>query len=136
MLHIITKHESRYHGLPQFLRYIEAAPDGEYELTTKKRRKTRTSLQNNYLWGVVYTTLLRGLQDAGWEVTNTEQVHEYFKSHFATEQVINKHTGEVITIPSSTTEMDTVTFTAYLDQLKDYAIEYLNIEIPEPEQII
>ena len=134
MLYIISKHANKYSGLPKVLIYLETAPDGDYEITIKKRRKTRTSDQNRYMWGVVYTTLLKGLQDAGWELTDTEQVHKFFLEHFATEQIINKHTGEVVSIPSSTTDMDTVTFTAYLDQLKDFAIEFLNIEIPEPEK--
>ena len=133
MLYIITKHENKYTGLPKVLTHLEAAPDGDYEITIKKRRKTRTNDQNRYMCGVVYTTLLKGLQDAGWELTNTEQVHKFFLKHIATEQIINKHTGEVVSIPSSTTDMDTVTFTAYLEQLKDFAIEFLNIEIPEPE---
>lgn len=50
----------------------------------------------------------------------------------ADDRVINKHTGEIIEIPRSTKEMDTVTFSTYCDQLREYGRQYLGVEIPDP----
>lgn len=109
-------------------------PDGEYLFAVKKVRKPRSLDQNGWLWGCIYPMLLDGLIDAGWEFTDTEQVHEFFKSQFTSDRVINKHTGEIIEFPSGTSKMDTVIFSTYCEKLREYALEYLNIDIPEPDK--
>ncbi len=97
------------------------------------KRKLRTDDQNGWLWGCVYPILLCALNEAGWEFTNADQVHEFFKGLFLKEQMVNKHTGEIIEFPNSTAKMDTLTFSTYVDKLKDYGEEYLGIRIPDPD---
>lgn len=77
--------------------------------------------------------LLIGLQQAGWEFTNCEQVHQFFKQHVAGEHIVNYKTGEVVTLPNSTAAMTTQEFETYIDRLRNYSAQYLNIEIPEPQ---
>ncbi len=108
--------------------------DGKYLFTVKKVRKPRSLDQNGWLWGCIYPMLLDGLIDAGWEFTDTEQVHEFFKSQFTVDKVVNKHTGEIIEFPAGTSQMDTVVFATYCEKLRDYALEYLNLDIPEPNK--
>lgn len=107
--------------------------DGWYRIEIKRVRKQRTNDQNGWLWGCIYPLLLDALIDAGWEFVGVEQVHEFFKSIMAKESVVNRHTGEIVEFPSSTATMDTVTFSAYCEKLRDYAREYLNVEIPDPD---
>lgn len=109
-------------------------PLGDYVITITPNRKTRSNQQNAYLWGIVYPAVLFGLQDAGWEITNEEQVHEYCKQAFAAREVINKDTGEVLSLPNSTARMQTAEFNVYVDKIKAFALEYLNITIPEPNE--
>ena len=109
-------------------------PIGDYVVTITPNRKTRSNQQNAYLWGLVYPSVLLGLQDAGWEITNEEQVHEYCKQAFAAREVINKDTGEVLSLPNSTARMQTAEFNVYVDKIKAFALEYLNITIPEPNE--
>ena len=109
-------------------------PNGDYIFTVTPNRKTRSNQQNAYLWGVVYPAVLLGLKDAGWEITHEEQVHEYCKQAFAAREVINKDTGEVLSLPSSTARMQTAEFNVYVDKIKAFALEYLNITIPEPNE--
>lgn len=109
-------------------------PFGNYVITITPNRKTRSNQQNAYLWGIVYPAVLFGLQDAGWEITNEEQVHEYCKQAFAAREVINKDTGEVLRLPNSTARMQTAEFNVYVDKIKAFALEYLNITIPEPNE--
>lgn len=113
---------------------IENLPIGDYVITITPNRKTRSNQQNAYLWGIVYPAVLFGLQDVGWEITNEEQVHEYCKQAFAAREVINKDTGEVISLPNSTARMQTAEFNVYVDKIKAFALEYLNITIPEPNE--
>lgn len=108
--------------------------NGVYAVTIKKVRKPRSNDQNGYLWGCVYPLMLRGLINAGWEFTNDTQVHEYFKKLFTSEQVVNRDTGEIIEFPASTASMDTLTFKTYTDKLREYALEFLGMDIPEPDK--
>lgn len=108
--------------------------DGVYILDTKRVRKSRTIDQNAWLWGCVYPILLDSLIDAGWDdFTNTEQVHEFCKSRFTRESAVNKQTGEIVEFPHSTANMDTVTFSAYVEKIRDFAREFLDTEIPDPD---
>ena len=113
---------------------LDSLPLGDYVITITPNRKTRSTQQNAYLWGVVYPAVLFGLQDAGWEITHEEQVHEYCKQAFAAREVINKDTGEVLSLPSSTARMQTAEFNVYVDKIKAFALEYLNVTIPEPNE--
>lgn len=113
---------------------LERLPIGEYTITITPNRKTRSNQQNAYLWGIVYPAVLFGLQDAGWEIIDEGQVHEYCKQAFAAREVINKDTGEVLSLPNSTARMQTAEFNVYVDKIKAFALEYLNITIPEPNE--
>lgn len=114
--------------------YLKQALDGSYRVEVKRVRKPRSNDQNGWLWGCIYPMLLDGLVDAGWEFTSCEQVHEFFKAHLSSEKVINKYSGDIIEFPQSTAEMDTATFSAYCEKLRDYASEYLGIDIPDPDK--
>lgn len=107
--------------------------DGNYQVVVKKVRKPRSLDQNGWLWGCIYPMLLDALLNEGWEFTSVEQVHEFFKAQMTADKVVNKHTGEIITFPGSTSTMDTLTFSTYCEKLREYASEYLNLEIPDPD---
>ena len=113
---------------------LDSLPIGDYVITITPNRRTRSNQQNAYLWGIVYPAVLFGLQDAGWEIIDEEQVHEYCKQAFAAREVINKDTGEVLSLPNSTARMQTAEFNVYVDKIKAFALEYLNITIPEPNE--
>lgn len=121
-------------SLDLFFERFYQLPNGDYIFTVTPNRKTRSNQQNAYLWGVVYPAVLLGLKDAGWEITHEEQVHEYCKQAFAAREVINKDTGEVLSLPNSTARMQTAEFNVYVDKIKAFAFEYLNITIPEPNE--
>lgn len=122
-----------YFDLKAVYTVLRAAKDGNYSITIKRVHKNRTNDQNGWLWGCVYPILLDALLDAGWEFTSTEQVHEFFKNQFTKDSAVNHDTGEIVEFPHSTAEMDTVTFSTYVEKLIDYAREYLNTEIPDPD---
>jgi hypothetical protein len=113
--------------------FIQAL-DGIYQVEIKRVRKPRSNGQNGWLWGCIYPMLLDGLLAAGWDFVSVEQVHEFFKSQMTADKVVNKHTGEIIEFPGSTATMDTVTFSTYCEKLREYAREYLSMEIPDPDK--
>ncbi|HKM00694.1 MAG TPA: hypothetical protein VJ083_01430, partial [Sedimentibacter sp.] len=130
---ILTIIKDKYAKLSNLIEYFQNLPNGRYKVEITKMRNSRTIQQNKWLWGVVYEQILQGLICVGYdEFTSKEEVHEYCKSVFTSDSKINKHTGEIITFPTSTKDMNTVEFVTYVDLLRDWASEYLNIDIPDP----
>ena len=123
-----------YFNLRTISEFFRTASNGSYMLTITKQRRGRTLNQNDWLWGCVYPILLDGLLDAGWEFTSVEQVHEFFKKQMAQDKVVNYSTGEIVEIPRSTATMDTQQFSMYVDALRAYVEEFLNVTIPEPNK--
>lgn len=123
-----------YFNLQNLYTFFRATPDGSYMLSIVKQRKGRTLNQNEWLWGCVYPILLDGLLEAGWEFTSVSQVHEFFKKLMAQDRVVNYETGEIVELPKSTATMDTQQFSTYIDKLREYAEEFLNVTIPEPDK--
>lgn len=123
-----------YFNLRTISEFFRTASNGSYMLTITKQRRGRTLNQNDWLWGCVYPILLDGLLDAGWVFTSVEQVHEFFKKQMAQDKVVNYSTGEIVEIPRSTATMDTQQFSMYVDALRAYAEEFLNVTIPEPNK--
>lgn len=121
-----------YFNLRTIVEFFRTASNGYYMINITKQRKGRTLNQNAWLWGCVYPILLDGLLDAGWEFTSVEQVHEFFKKQMAQDKVVNYTTGEIVEIPMSTAIMDTQQFSMYIDALRTYARDFLNVTIPEP----
>lgn len=123
-----------YINLRTLTEFFKATANGCYMVQVTKQHRGRTLAQNDWLWGCVYPVLLDGLLDAGWEFTSLEQVHEFFKKQMAREKVVNYETGEIVEIPHSTATMDTQQFQVYIEALRDYAREFLNVEIPQPDR--
>lgn len=120
--------------LKSLYEWFRQALDGIYLVEIKRVRKPRSNDQNGWLWGCIYPMLLDGLNDAGWDFVDVEQVHDFFKAQMTADKVVNKETGEIIEFPRSTARMDTVAFSTYCERLRDYAKEYLNVEIPDPDK--
>lgn len=129
--YIIRKQDGIF-DLRPLINFIGAASDGVFRVEVSVVRRHRSLDQNRWLWGCIYPLLRQALLAQGWEFATDEQVHEFFKAQMAADRVVNRHTGEVIEIPCSTREMDTVTFATYCEKLREYGREYLGVEIPDP----
>lgn len=123
-----------YFNLRTIEEFFRSASNGSYMLNVTRQRRGRTLNQNDWLWGCVYPILLDGLLEAGWEFTSVEQVHEFFKRQMANDRVVNYHTGEIVEIPRSTATMDTQQFSMYVEKLREYAEEFLDVTIPPPDR--
>ncbi len=114
--------------------WLKQVGDGLYKIETSKVRKPRSNDQNGWLWGCIYPILLDALIDAGWEFVSVNQVHEFFKNRITTQDVVNHDTGEIVSFPQSTADMNTVQFSTYCEKLREYGREFLNVEIPNPDK--
>lgn len=135
MEQMVLHKQNGIYDLRPLVNFFAGVPDGVYRIEVKKVRKNRSLDQNGWLWGCIYPLLLNALNAAGWELLTVNQVHEFFKSLLAKQTVLNKQTGEIVEIPWSTAEMDTVQFSTYCEALRDYAREYLGVEIPDPNKM-
>lgn len=71
------------------------------------------------------------LKDLGNEFTK-EEVHEFLKSRFHFQELVNEQTGEVIQMPRSTTIMTKGRFADYIADIQRWAAQFLDIYIPDP----
>jgi hypothetical protein len=117
---------------PQGLRKaIAELPDGRY-LCTIERKNKRSGQQNKYYWSCVCPIVLQGLRDMGWkEFEDAEEVHECLKHKFLKKHVANAD-GEAMEKIASTKKLSTIEFNEYIENIAQWAAEYLNVYIPPP----
>lgn len=113
---------------------FEELKDGRY-LVSIENGKNRTSPQNRYYWGCCLPLVKDGLQGIGYrEVKTNEDAHEVLKYLFLKKVIPNEETGEVIETLGTTTKLSTTEFNEYIDQIIQWAAEYLSIQIPLPNE--
>lgn len=116
-----------------FREQLDNLPAGKYQHTVEKYRRKATPSQFKYLYGLVYPLSMIALNGAGYEFTNIDQVDAFWKAMFANKEVLNRETGEVMTIPLSKSEFMTIDEMTYTDAIRNYCSEYLNTYIPDPD---
>jgi hypothetical protein len=110
--------------------------DGVYQVKISTR-KQRSLPQNAYYWGVICDMVKQGLYEAGYRsVKTSDNAHEVMKNLFLKKRIVNEDTGEVIETIGSTASLTTEAFIIYVEEIIQWAAEYLGIEIPLPNEII
>ena len=62
-----------------------------------------------------------------------DDVHQFLRSNFLRDDLISGD-GEVLgTLSKSTKQLSTDEFVKYLDNVKNWAVESLDVQIPDPE---
>lgn len=125
---------------PQALEKLYAAlkeKDGRYLLSADRKNK-RTNNQNAYYWMILTDYIQPALYNEGWNNIKTkDDAHEFISDLFLKVKVINEVSGDSWTRTKSTSELSTVEFNLYLEEIWQWAAEYLNVNIPSPnEQLI
>ena len=105
--------------------------------TFARPKKTRSSEQNRYYWGVVVRMVCEGFQALGNPVNpdNNEDIeltHEYLKRRFLQPIQVADVNGEVHDLGHTTTNLTTSQMMDYIAQVQQFAVEFLNIVIPDP----
>jgi hypothetical protein len=102
---------------------------GKNALQIKKYRKTRSVNQHKYLFGVVYRYV-------GEEIgLTTEEAHQTMKDHFLSyEKQLPNGTAKRFT--KSTTELDTLEMTNYIEEIRTFMLEQFSCLIPDPDAAI
>lgn len=118
--------------------------DKEVEVTIRKT-KVRSNPQNRYYWGVVVYLIKERFKELGYTRTDIQQdnvsspitrddVHMFLRENFLRDDWIVRDTGVVIgTVAKSTRELSTDEFVIYLENVRNWAAETLEIDIPDPD---
>lgn len=108
--------------------------DGRYLVQIKSIKK-RSLPQNAYYWGVVVPLVKDGLNQAGYsDVKDNEDAHEIMKYLFLKKKMRSDLNDDEIIIAGSTAELKTKEFNAYLEEIWQWSAEYLNVQIPQPNE--
>lgn len=129
--------------LPKRLRAeVSAFLNGcEIEAIFRKKKKHRTSEQNRYYWGVIIPYVADAFGDLGNPVSSSnpddlQAVHEFLKRRFLQPDTVHDVNGEVHVLRYTTTNKSTSEMMDYFAQISQFASEYLNTVIPEPNEQI
>lgn len=109
---------------------FNALQDGKYIVEINSANK-RSNPQNRYYWGLVIPLIKKGIEDMGTELT-AEETHEFLKAKFNYTELVNEETGQTEFIPRSTTALNKLQFSEYVEKIQRFAAEFLNVEVPDP----
>jgi hypothetical protein len=110
----------------------------EIQIIIERKKKTRSSSQNRYYWGVIVDTLRKSFQEySPDQLVTKEIVHELLKDRFLPivtggnpPQVVTP-LGEVLDCPYTTTVLSKKEMVYYCDLIKQWGLE-MNIYIQDP----
>ena len=105
-------------------------------ITIEKKRKKRSNPQNAYYWGIVLPMMQTGFYNNLGEHVGIQEAHEFLKGRFLFREVVNQELGEVIKLSKSTTELSTIEWETYMDQIRAFSTEFLGINIPLPNDTL
>lgn len=106
-------------------------------VTFARPKKTRSSEQNRYYWGVVVRMVCEAFNEIGNPVNADNQediqsVHEFLKRRFLQPEIFVDANGEAHEIGWSTSRLTTSQMMDYIAQIQQFAVEFLNVIIPDP----
>lgn len=107
----------------QFNDYLLSLEGKEVEVVVRKWKKERSNNQNRYYWGVVIKLLSEYL---GY---TDEEMHDALKMLF-----LKDESRKVPTL-RSTTELNTVEFEKYLENIRMWAAQMFGFYIPTPNEV-
>jgi hypothetical protein len=116
---------------PELFKEAVRGFDGKDITLTIDKATKRTSKQNRYYHGGVIPIIQYGMQEVGVKMSH-EQVHELLKFKFLIEDVVTEDGEILMQTIGSTTKLNTIKFNEYIESIREWAWEYLSIEVPEP----
>lgn len=133
---ILVKENGEIANKAKVRQLFDQLKDGRYRVEIDKWDK-RSNPQNNYYWLILSDYVQPALLEQGWQHVKTkEDAHFFVADLFLRVKVVNEETGEVRERVRSTTELTKGEFNVYLNEIWQWAAEYLQTVIPEPNQAL
>lgn len=121
---LVTNGKFQPYAKTALVECFKSLENKEVEVRVKKRSQSRSEQQNKYYWGVI----VKSIQE---ETGHTaEEVHEAMKAEF-----LKKHHDKLPDSVGTTTELNTIEFEEYLEKIRRWSSVFLNISIPEPNEM-
>lgn len=122
-----------FHNRRAFDSAVSGLKDGwEVEVEISRLRATRSAQQNRAYWGVIIAALT---DHTGY---TPEEIHEILKCKFLPKELaILKDNGDVVdkfVMGGSTRGLDTQEFGDYMERIKEWAAQELDLYIPDFDQ--
>ena len=108
----------------QYLVHLSTLEGRRVEVVVRRQRSQRSLRQNAAYWGIAIEILSEHL---GYD---KDECHHAMKAKFASR--VDEKTG--LLIIESTAKMDTKRFGRYYEDIQRWAIEFLNVYIPDPNE--
>jgi len=100
---------------------------GWHWVEIEPHKDQRTLRQNAYYFGLVLSIVADAMFEGTGEEWDIEDCHLFCKMSFLPARKLGN-----VKLPTSTTSLNTVEFTEYLDKIKHWLGEELGMEVPEP----
>ena len=113
---------------------IEQYEGKDITITIDRKKKSRTTHQNRYYWGVIIPLIQAAILTEWGERKSKEEIHEFLKIRFNFTEHHNTDTGEIVHIGRGTSSNTTVQQEEYHDDCRIFAKEWFNITIPMPNE--
>lgn len=111
---------------------LQRMRDGEVRITIERAHATRSSQANRYYWGVVVELLA---EHTGY---TPDEIHEVLKAKFLPKKLaVTDGNGEIkgeFVVGGTTTKLNKVEFGEYVTQIRQWALEDLDVVIPEANE--
>lgn len=103
------------------------------KLSIRKRYKKRTENQNDFYWGVWVPIFQKLIMDEWQEFKTPNEIHEMLKQNCNYVEKVSEHTGEILKVSKSTTELSTNQWEKeFKMRVKQFALDFFNTALPEP----
>jgi len=104
----------------------------------RQKRATRTARANRYYWGCVLTPMSK---DASAGDQSPEEIHDAMCAMFLPDQkkrieFVNRMTGESLTVdtdPRRSSRLRGDEFFDFVEQVRKFALEFMNIQTADPD---
>lgn len=123
------------HNRDRLLEWARHYPGKNVVVKFERKGSKRTSPQNRYYWGVVIKEITLRLRDLGHTWLQDDDTHQLMKLKFNFEQIVSEQ-GEVLELPKSTATLTTTQFMEYIERVRMWAADFLEINIPDPGQVL
>jgi hypothetical protein len=114
------------HRMKLLLKELEGK---DIEIIIREKMPQRSVQQNKYYWKVVVERIQLAILELNGQNFSKEDIHDFLKNRFNATSVMNELTGEEIKIPKSTTKLDVLDFIVYVDSCKEFARDFLNLDL-------
>lgn len=122
------------HNRDRFLEWCRGNKDRKIEVRFGRKYSKRSHPQNKYYWGVLIKEVAIRLRELGNDWLTDDDVHEMMKMKFNCKLQPNTNTGETVEIPKSTTSLTTTEFNEFMERIRMWASDFLEIYIPDPNE--